>query len=229
MPLRIAILASGSGSNAQAIFDQISAGRLDAQVCLVASNRPNAKVLERATKFGVPTLALDHTAYASRESFDTALVEAIKESGAELVVLAGYMRILTSIFIESFVDKIINVHPALLPSFIGAHGAEDACRWGVKVSGCTVHFVDEEIDHGAIIAQAVVPLMPNDDGKSLQQRIQTMEHRIYPQVIQWFAEGRVSIAQRRVNIAPSEQNLASVDNACGIHCGFVWPPLEEGF
>ncbi len=224
MPLSIAILASGSGSNAQAIFDQIAAGRLDARVCLVVSNKPQAKVLERAKNFGVPTLELDHKAFTSREDFDLALVSAMQSYQIDLVVLAGYMRILTPCFLDVFAGKVINVHPALLPSFPGAHGAQDACTWGVKVSGCTVHFVDEKVDNGPIIAQAVVPVLEGDDASSLQQRIQKMEHRLYPQVLQWFAQGRVLVKQRQVHILPANH---VVNNAPKAH--FIWPPLEDGF
>ncbi len=230
MALRIAILASGSGSNAQAIFDKIASGHLDAKVCLVLCNRPGAKVLDRAKKLAIPTCELDHTAYPNRESFDAVLVENIQASGAELVVLAGYMRVLTTVFLDAFEGRVINVHPAILPSFTGAHGARDACEWGVQVSGCTVHFVDEEVDHGAVIAQAVIPVMPDDDAKSLQGRIQIMEHRLYPQVLQWFAENRVQIEQRRVRILPAQKKFAPVlAEMSSVEAYFIWPPLEEGF
>ncbi len=230
MSLRIAILASGSGSNAQSIFDKIASGHLDVKVELVICNRPGAKVLERAKKFNIPTLELDHTNYDSRESFDSVLLEAVKASGAELVVLAGYMRILTAQFLNALESKVINVHPAILPSFKGAHGARDACAWGVQVSGCTVHFVDEEVDNGAVIAQAIVPVMADDDETSLQSRIQVMEHRIYPQVLQWFAEGRVQVKQRRVHILQSPNNVAApCQNMASKDAYFVWPPLEQGF
>ncbi len=228
MPLKIAILASGSGSNAQAIFDKIASGHLDVEVSLVLCNRPKAMVLERAKKYGIATLELDHKAYADRESFDAVLVEAIKKSGAELVVLAGYMRLLTPVFLNAFEGKVINVHPALLPSFKGAHGAQDACEWGVKVSGCTVHFVDEEVDHGAVIAQAVVPVMPSDTAETLQKRIQTMEHRIYPQVLQWFAEARVHVDGRKISILDANKPKANVAGE-GLNSSFIWPELEDGF
>ncbi len=231
MPLNIAILASGSGSNAQAIFDKIDAGHLDAQVSLVISNRPGAQVLERAKKHSIPTLELDHKAYADRESFDTRLVSALQECNADLIVLAGYMRILTPVFLQAFEGKVINVHPAILPSFVGAHGAADACAYGVKLSGCTVHFVNEEVDGGAIIAQAVVPVLANDDAQLLQKRIQKLEHRLFPQVIQWFAEKRIEIHGRHVRLlaadiptAPCTANMTDAAEA-----SFVWPPLERNF
>lgn len=224
MPLKIAIIASGSGSNAQAMFDKIHAGLLDAQVVLVVSNRPGAKVLERARAFGAPVLELDHTAYADRESFDAAMVAALRESGAELIVLAGYMRMLTKVFLNAFAGRVVNIHPALLPSFPGVHGARDAQAWGVKISGCTVHFVDEEMDHGEVIAQAAVPALPGEAQEDLQQRIHRMEHRIYPQVLQWFAEGRVKVEDRQVHVLPGEKTRILPNGHW-----LVWPPLEEGF
>ncbi len=230
MSLNIAILASGSGSNAQAIFDKIHTGQLDAKVSLVITNRPGAKVLERAQKYTIPTLELDHKAFPDRESFDARLVQALQECGAELIILAGYMRIITPIFLQAFPNKVINVHPAILPSFVGAHGAADACSYGVKLSGCTVHFVNEEVDGGAIIAQAAVPVLAGDNAEALQQRIQKMEHRLFPQVIQWFAEGRIALEGRQVHLAPSSAPLATCSaNMNSQEAYFIWPPLEEGF
>ena len=224
MPLKIAIIASGSGSNAQAMFDKIRAGLLDAEVVLVISNRPGARVLERARAFGAPVLELDHKAYADRETFDAALVGALRESGAELIVLAGYMRMLTTVFLDAFAGRVVNIHPALLPSFPGVHGARDAQTWGVKISGCTVHFVDEIMDHGAVIAQAAVPALPGEPEEDLQRRIHGMEHRLYPQVLQWFAEGRVKVEDRQVRVLPGGRAQIAPDGHW-----LVWPPLEEGF
>ncbi len=225
MPLNIAILASGSGSNAQAIFDKIHSGALDAKVSLVISNRPGAFVLERAQKLSIPTLELDHKAYADRESFDAHLVQALQECGAQIIVLAGYMRILTPVFLNAFKDRVINVHPAILPSFVGAHGAADACAYGVKMSGCTVHFVNEEVDGGAIIAQAAVPVLDDDQADSLQKRIQTLEHRLFPQVIQWLAQNRIAVDGRHVRLLAGANALAPTpDFPC-----LIWPALEEDF
>ncbi len=230
MSLTIAILASGSGSNAQAIFDKIDSGHLDAKVSLVISNRPGAMVLERAQKHNIPTLELDHKAYADRESFDAKLVQALQECQADLIVLAGYMRILTPIFLNAFKNKVINVHPALLPSFVGAHGAADACAYGVKMSGCTVHFVNEEVDGGAIIAQAAVPVLSTDDAASLQKRIQSMEHRIFPQVIQWFAQKRIEVDGRQVRLLPPTSQDATQSQApTSGEAFFIYPPLEGNF
>lgn len=235
MPLKIAILASGSGTNAQAMFDKIAEGRLQAEVVLVVSNRPQAKVLDRARAAKLPTLELDHKAYPSREAFDAVLVEALQRAGAELVVLAGYMRLLTPSFLAVFAGRVVNIHPALLPSFPGTHGMEDAQAWGVKVAGCTVHFVDEEVDHGEVIAQAVAPVLAGEPLEDLQQRIHAMEYRIYPQVIQWFAEGRVQVRQRQVHILPAPPSGGH--NRAAVYCAnggstaawLISPPLEEGF
>lgn len=224
MPMKIAILASGSGSNAQAIFEKIREGRLHAEARLVISNRPGARVLERARAFGVPALELDHAAYGTREDFDRVLVDALRGCGAELVALAGYMRIVTRVFLEAFAGRVVNIHPALLPSFPGAHGARDAQAWGVKISGCTVHFVDEQVDHGAVIAQAAVPALPGEPLEDLQERIHAMEHRIYPQALQWIAEGRVRATGRQVHVLPGNGIPVACDGSW-----LAWPPLEEGF
>ena len=224
MPLKIAILASGSGTNAQAMFDKIAAGILDATVVLVLSNRPQAAVLQRARAFGAPVCALDHTTFPDRESFDRAVAAEVQRSGAELVVLAGYMRMLTPAFLQPFAGRVINLHPALLPSFPGVHGGADAQAWGVKITGCTVHFVDEKMDNGAVIAQAAVPALPNEPLEELMQRIHSFEHRLYPQVIQWFAEGRVRVADRQIHIASAEKKQLLPDGHW-----LVYPPLEEGF
>ena len=224
MPLKIAILASGSGTNAQAIFDKIAAGILDATVVLVLSNRPQATVLQRALAFGAPVCALDHTSFSDRESFDRAVAAEVQRSGAELVVLAGYMRMLTPAFLQPFAGRVINLHPALLPSFPGVHGGADAQAWGVKITGCTVHFVDEKMDNGAVIAQAAVPALPDEQLDALMQRIHGFEHRLYPQVIQWFAEGRVRVADRQIHISSAEKKQLLPDGHW-----LVYPPLEEGF
>lgn len=225
MALKIAIVASGSGTNAQAMFDLITAGRLDAEVVLVVSNRPGAKVLERARAFGAPVAEMDHKAYADRESFDAALAQRIAASGAELVVLAGYMRMLTPVFLRAFAGRVINIHPAILPSFPGVHGGPDAQAWGVKITGCTVHFVDEKMDNGAVIIQAAVPAQPGEDIDDLMNRIHGFEHRVYPQAIQWFAEGRVRVEDRQVYVLPSAQRRQLLPDGHWL----VWPPLEEGF
>ncbi len=226
MPLKIAILASGSGSNAEAIFEKIQSGQLDATVQLVISNKPEAKVLERAQKRNIPTLVIDHTLFADRESFDKEVVAALQKCGAELIVLAGYMRILSPYFFSAFADKVINVHPALLPSFKGAHGAADALSYGVKITGCSVHFVDEEVDNGAIIVQAAIAVQDNESAEQLQKRIQVLEHRIFPQAIQWIAQKRIVVEQRTVRLLPAKNSVEQVSVEQG---AFFSPSLERGF
>lgn len=225
MALKIAIIASGSGTNAQAMFDKIKEGRLHAEVVLVACNRPGAKVLDRARAFGVPVAEMDHKQYPDRESFDAALADAVKKSGAELVVLAGYMRMLTHVFLQAFPGRVINLHPAILPSFPGVHGGPDAQAWGVKITGCTVHFVDEKMDNGAVIVQAAVPSIPGEDIDDLMNRIHSFEHRIFPQAVEWFAENRVRVSDRQVHILPSSEHRQIMPDGHWL----VWPPLEEGF
>ena len=194
MALKIAILASGSGTNAQSMIDKAAQGVLDIDIRLIAGNRPGAKVFERAEKAGIPHVYIDHKAFADRESFDREMVAAIKASGAEYVVLAGYMRLLTSTFLQAFPGRVINIHPAILPSFPGAHGGPDAQAYGVKITGCTVHFVEELVDSGPVIIQAAVPANAGEELDDLMNRIHPLEHRIYPQALQWLAEGRLKKA-----------------------------------
>ena len=198
MPLKIAILASGSGTNAQAMIDKAAQGTLDVSIALIVCNRPGAGVIARAEKAGIPCLVLDHKTFADRESFDARMVQALRQAGAELVVLAGYMRLLTPVFLEAFAGKVINIHPALLPSFPGVHAGSDACEYGVKISGCTVHFVEEKMDSGSVIIQAAVPVNPGEEVDDLMQRIHAMEHRIYPQAVRWFVDGRLTLTDGRV-------------------------------
>ena len=224
MPLKIAILASGSGTNAQAMIDKAAQGTLDVSIALIVCNRPGAGVIARAEKAGIPCLVLDHKTFADRESFDACMVQALREAGAELVVLAGYMRLLTPVFLEAFAGRVINIHPALLPSFPGVHAGSDACEYGVKISGCTVHFVEEKMDSGPVIIQAAVPVNPGEEVDDLMQRIHAMEHRIYPQAIQWFAQNRINVWGREVHVAPGTASTVTPDGPW-----LVWPPLEQGF
>ena len=226
MALNIAILLSGFGSNFQAIQDKIEAGILDARICLVASNKPEARGLERARAANLATWAEPHQNYPDREAFDAALGDALEAAGAQLIVLAGYMRLLSKGFLERFKGRVINIHPALLPSFAGVHGAADAVAYGVKISGVTVHFVEEIMDSGPVIIQAAVPCIPGEGPDELQARIHKQEHRIYPQAIQWLAQKRINIAAdgRMVHLAPGKAAPAPAENGV-----LVYPPLEEGF
>ncbi len=224
MALKIAILASGSGTNAQSMIDKAAQGVLDVTIALIVCNRPGAGVVARAQKAGIPCLELDHTTFADRESFDARMVEALRQAGTELVVLAGYMRLLTPMFLEAFAGRVINIHPALLPSFPGVHGGADAMNYGVKVSGCTVHFVEEKVDSGPVLIQAAVPVNAGESVDDLMNRIHVMEHRIYPQAVQWLAQGRIDVQGRQVHLRPGADKRAPHDGDW-----LVWPPLEQGF
>ncbi len=194
----LGILISGNGSNFQAIIDAIEKKRLDAEVRVVVSNREGAYGLVRAQKHGVPTEIVDHRKFPSREAFDQHLIERFKDRQVELVVLAGFMRLLSADFVHAFSNRIMNIHPALLPAFPGLHVQRQAVEAGVRFSGCTVHFVNEECDQGPIIIQAVVPVFPDDSEESLSARILKEEHRIYPKAIQLYSEGRLHVAGQRV-------------------------------
>ncbi len=226
MPLPIAVLVSGSGSNLQSIIDKIEAGVLDAEIRVVVSNNEDAYGLERARKHGLPWAVADHRGYHAREAYDAEMVRILRDHGAGAVVLAGFMRMLTPVLLEAFPGRVLNIHPALLPSFPGTHGARDACDYAVRISGCSVHFVDEKMDNGPLVIQAAVPVAPDDDQKSLAARILRFEHRIYPQAIQWLAQGRLSVDGRTVHVA--EAGAAPAEVECD-HPFIVNPLLEAGF
>lgn len=203
MDARIAVLASGAGSNLQALLDDPVVGP---SVILVVSDRPRAGALDRGRAEGIKSLVLEPAHYATREQFDRSLTALLEEEAIEFVVLAGYMRILGPETVRAFRDRIMNVHPALLPNFPGAHAVRDALAWGVKVTGATVHLVDEEVDHGPIVLQESVPVMPDDDERSLHLRIQAVEHRLLPQAVRLMAQGRLKVEGRLVHVlAESER------------------------
>ncbi len=195
--MRIAVLVSGSGTNLQAVLDAVRAGSLDAEVVLVVSNKANAMALERARAAEVPTLVLSHKEFASREAYDAALVAALRARDVELVVLAGFMRIVTAVLLEAFPHRVLNIHPSLLPAFPGMDAQRQAFEAGVAITGCTVHLVDGGMDTGPVVAQAAVAVRVDDDEPSLRARILKEEHRLLPRVLQWFAQGRVSVATDR--------------------------------
>jgi phosphoribosylglycinamide formyltransferase 1 len=197
---RLGLLVSGSGSNLQALLDACAAPDYPAQVAVVLSNVATAFALERARQAGVATEVLAHKSFADRESFDAALVEKLQAHGVEIVCLAGFMRLLGARFLEAFPGRVLNIHPALLPAFPGLHGVRQALRYGVKIAGCTVHFVDAGLDSGPIIVQAAVPVLPDDDEQKLAQRILSEEHRVYPLAVRWLCEGRISVHERTVRI-----------------------------
>jgi phosphoribosylglycinamide formyltransferase-1 len=201
----IAVFISGSGSNLQSIIDAIEAKRVSARIAVVLSNEPDAYGLVRAAGHGIPTAVVNHRDYKNRQEFEEAVLSVLDEFPADLICLAGFMRLLTPGFLRRFPQRVINIHPALLPSFPGTHGQKDAFDYGVRFTGCTIHFVDEGVDTGPIIMQAVVPVLPDDDVEALKARILAQEHRIYPQVIQFFAEGRVSVVGKRVVIARADR------------------------
>jgi len=200
--IRLGVLASGGGTNLQAIIDRCQDGSLAAEIAVVIANNPGAGALERADRGGIPGICIDHREFRRREDFDRAVVEALQSAKVELVVLAGFMRIITPAFIEAFPERIINIHPALLPAFPGLHVQQQAIDYGARFSGCTVHFVDGGVDTGPILIQAVVPVLPEDTADTLAARILEQEHLIYPRAIQLIAEGRVKIEGRRVIIHP---------------------------
>lgn len=198
--LVIGVLASGRGSNLQSIIDAIEQGRLAARIGLVLSNKKEAQALERAERHHLPTLFLDPALYSDRSRYDAAIVQALQAHRVELVVLAGYMRLLTTTLIHPYQDRIINIHPSLLPAFPGLHAHRQALAYGAKVSGCTLHFVDEKVDHGPIIAQAAVPVLEGDDEQTLSERILIEEHRLLPKVLQLYAAGKLKVDGRKVHI-----------------------------
>ena len=214
-PLALGVLLSGGGTNLQAIIDAIERGELPARIRLVISNRADAYGLVRARNHKLPTAVIPHTDFPSREDFDRRIVELLKQHGVELVVLAGFTRQLSSVFVRAFPQRILNIHPALLPAFPGLYAQRQAIEHGVRISGATVHLVDEEMDHGPIIMQAAVSVYASDTEARLRERILRQEHRIYPAAIKLFAEGRVRVDGRTVRLcdeARSEQaDLRSPD------------------
>ena len=214
----IGVLISGSGTNLQSIIDAIEAKGLDAKIEVVLSNRADAHGLVRAQNHGIRTEVLDHKAFASREAYDQAVVDLLRARGVELVVLAGFMRLLSPVFVKAYSNRIMNIHPALLPSFPGLHVQKKALDHGVRFAGCTVHFVNEECDEGPIIIQAAVPVYPDDSEEQLAARILKQEHRIYPRAIQLYAEGRLHVVGRRVLV----DRLAKDESQA-----LVQPPLDE--
>jgi len=222
--LRLALIASGGGTNVQAILDAVRRQALDASIRLLLCNRPDAGVLERARQAGIPQMVLDHAAYPDRAAHDQAMIEAIRATGADTVALAGYTRLLTPAFLHAFPGRVLNIHPALLPAFPGLHSLAEAHAWGVKITGCTVHFVDEAMDRGAIVIQAAAPRLDDEPLEALTRRIRELEHRIYPQALQWLAAGRLRISGRQVTLAAAPLPPASLPGPC-----LVWPPLEQGF
>ena len=204
-PLRVAVMASGRGSNLQAIIDAVESRVLQAEIVAVISNRKEAVALERARKHNVPDLFVDPKRFAGRpdcrEAYDRALLALLEQRHVELVLLAGYMRIVTAVLVNAYSNRMMNIHPSLLPSFPGLDVQKKAIEWGCKLAGCTVHFVTEGVDEGPIILQAAVPILDSDTPEKLAARILDQEHKIFPRAVQLFAEGRLKVDGRRVLIA----------------------------
>jgi len=202
--LRVAVLASGRGSNLQAVIDAIEAGTVQAKLVAVISNKQEAPALERARRHGLSGLFVDPKPHAgrpdSREAYDLALLDVLRRHDVELVLLAGYMKIVTRVLVEAFANRMMNIHPSLLPSFPGLDVQKKAIEWGCKLAGCTVHFVTDGVDEGPIILQAAVPILDGDTPDTLAARILQQEHKIYPRAVQLFAEGRLRVEGRRVFI-----------------------------
>jgi phosphoribosylglycinamide formyltransferase-1 len=196
--LRLGILASGRGSNLQSIMDAAATGKIKAEVAVVISDNKDAFALERARQAGIPALHVNPKNFGSKNEYERAILKLLQEHGVQLVCLAGYMRIVGKVILDAFPNMVINIHPALLPSFPGLHGQQQAWEYGVKYSGCTVHFVDEGMDTGAIIIQAVVPVLDDDTADTLAARILEQEHIIYPEAIGLLAEGRLKLSGRKV-------------------------------
>lgn len=198
--LNLGVLASGRGSNFQAIIDEIEAGRLNASIKVLIVDNPEAYAIERAKRHSIEYLYLNPKDYLSKDGYFSAIAEELRRRDVELVILAGFMRIVRRPLIEAYRNRIMNIHPALLPSFPGLHGQRQAVEYGVRISGCTVHFVDEGMDTGPIIIQAAVPVSPDDTEETLSERILRLEHKIFPEAIRLFSEGRLSIEGRKVKI-----------------------------
>lgn len=209
----IVVLISGRGSNLEALLQQ----ELDGNIVAVISNRPDAGGLEHARKHGIDAIGLDHKQYSDRTRFDAALIKQIDSYTPKLVVLAGYMRLLSDGFVSHYAGRLINIHPSLLPSFTGLHTHQRALDEGVRMHGCTVHFVTAELDHGPIIIQAAVPVMPTDTANTLAARVLTQEHQIFPQAVRWFMQDRLTVDGNRVFL----QNDCAAASTSLIH-----PPLD---
>lgn len=197
----IVILISGRGSNMEALIAARDAGDLPVNIAAVISNRADAQGLATAAAAGIATRHLDHKAFAGREAFDAALAECIDGFSPDLVVLAGFMRILSAGFVRHYEGRLLNIHPSLLPAFPGLHTHQRALDEGVRIHGCTVHFVTAELDHGPVVIQAAVPVVDGDCEETLAARVLCQEHRVYPQAVRWFAEGRLTLVEGKVRLA----------------------------
>lgn len=220
--IKLAILASANGTNAQAIIEAVREGRLDADVRVVLTNKEDAGVIARARKLGVPVEIVPSKGHRNRAEYDALVVAALEKYQVDTIALAGWMRILSEVFINAYEGRILNLHPALLPSFKGATAIDDAYASGVRITGCSVHLVTLELDAGPVIIQAGVPVKGTVD--ELEAQIHRMEHRIFPQALQWYAEGRISIEGHKIFVAPAGGQVRKTDYIEGC---IVSPALEE--
>jgi phosphoribosylglycinamide formyltransferase-1 len=205
MTLRLAVFASGSGSNFQAVAEAIQGGSIPASMELVVCDKPAAYVLERARSFGVETYVFEPKQYASREAYETEILAELRRRRIDLIVMAGYMRLVTAVLVEPYYGRMINIHPALLPAFPGIHSVKQALDYGVRITGATVHYVDGGTDTGPIIAQQAVEVLHGDTEESLSVRIQAAEHELLPRAVRWIAEGRVKLESRKVTVERDPQ------------------------
>lgn len=220
--IALAILASGNGTNAEAILEAVRDGRLDADIRVILTNRPESGVIERARRWNVPIEIIPSKGHKVRAEYDQLVVDALRHYNVDTIALAGWMRILSQVFLDAFPGRIINLHPAVLPSFKGGTGIEDAYAYGVRISGCSVHLVCPELDGGPLIIQAAVPVRGSLD--EFEAQVHRMEHRILPQALQWFSEGRISVEGRTVVIREAECKVRTTDYIEGC---LVSPALEE--
>lgn len=207
--LRLGVLASGRGSNFQSIIDEIESRRLNAEIAVLITDNPSAFAIERAKRHGIEYLVMRPKEYSSKDDYFVKIAEELRKRDVGLVVLAGFMRIVRKPLIDAFPNRIMNIHPALLPAFPGLHGQRQALEYGAKISGCTVHFVDEGMDTGPIIIQAAVPVFQDDTEETLSERILRLEHKIYPEAIRLFSEGRIEVEGRMVRINPPHADVSS--------------------
>jgi len=207
---KIAVLASGRGSNFEAIVRAVKEGKINAEVAVLIVDRRNAKAIERAERLGVNWIYVEPSTYPSREEFDKRIVEILKHLKVDLVCLAGYKKIVSPLFVEAFPNRILNIHPSLLPAFPGLKPHWQAITYGVKISGATVHIVDKGVDTGPIVIQCAVPVSPDDTPESLSEKILKWEHRIYPQAVKWFVDGRVKVEGRRVTVEGADYSKLPV-------------------
>ena len=208
--MKIAVLASGRGSNFEAIARAVKSGKIDGEIAVLIVDRKNIGAIERAERLGINWIYVDPYSHPSREDYDRKIVSILKYLQVDLVCLAGYMKIISEVFVDSFPNRIMNIHPALLPSFPGLKSHEKALQYGVKISGATVHFVDKGVDTGPIIVQVAVPVLPDDTPETLASRVLQFEHRIYPQAVKWFVDGRIEIKGRNVTVRDADYSSLPV-------------------